>query len=412
MLSKKQYNIIQFHAAITLFGYWFVQAICQLALGSAPQTVSIAYDGFQLLLSLYVIKICPSGLLGEEKSTFFFKSFSIIMFLYSFRIIWDIMLGPFLGIVSQREMWMNFLMTVLHTFTGVWALIASRKYLNNNTIINWIFHLCLATTLFIIISMQIRGEADVYKEDRIDGMGGLHSLSMAKIGMIGVIASIHRLINNGIQVLRIRRINIIMCVFSIILSTWLLLASGARGSVVGVVVSLAVYWLLSSRKNIVLAMSAIVSVVLFIINIVPILEWLFNYFPVVSNRMLLSILENDQSNRDILRERAYELIIDNPIIGYSYRLNADSTGYTTHNGILDIALALGIPVCIWFVYVCYIKSCSIIISLSKNKCYFFSTCLLVSNLVSAMSGSAIDNNCFGFSIIFAGSMYYCQSKSK
>lgn len=401
MITSKQYNIVQFHAAISLVGYWFIQAIFQLLSGTASTNISIAYDIFQLCIAIYVMRICSKDFWVEGQHSIL-KAYSIFMVLYSVRMVCDMLFGPFIGIVSGPAMFMNFVMTVLHTFVSVWAMIASRKYLDINTIVRWIYGIGILTVIMVVLAIRFRGFGDSFMDERFEGMGGLHSLSLAKLGTIVVLASIHELLN-GVER---KKTYFVMYIVSIALAGWLTLASGARGALAGLAIALVVYWLLSPKSSSILTFLAIITTILFIVNIVPILEWLSEYFPVIGKRMLASVLENDQSNREFLREKAYTLIGDNPILGYSYRLNDHSTGYTCHNGILDIALALGIPVCIWFVIVCFIKTIPLIRSLMRNKVYFFATTMLVANLVSAMSGSAIDNNSFGFAIVLSASIYY------
>lgn len=401
MISPKQYNIIQFHAAISLVGYWFIQAIFQLLAGTVSSIISITYDAFQLCIALYVMTVCSNDFIVESQRSIL-KAYSIFMMLYSIRIVYDMLFGPFIGIVSELEMFMNFVMTVLHTFVSVWAMIVSRKYLDIDAIVKLVYRIGIVTVIMVILAIKFRGFGNSFMDERFEGMGGLHSLSLAKLGTIVVLASFHEMIN----CLERNKLKIIIYIVAIILAGWLTLISGARGALVGLVFSMAAYWLFSSKSSPIMTFVAIITVILFIVNIVSILEWLSNYFPIIGKRMLASVLENDQSNREILREKAYAIIFDNPLIGYSYRLNSDSTGYTCHNGILDIALALGIPVCAWFIYICYIKTIAVIRALMRNKYYFFAATLLIANLVSAMAGSAIDNNSFGFAIVLSASIYY------
>ena len=191
------------------------------------------------------------------------------------------------------------------------------------------------------------------------------------------------------------------------------LASGSRGGVVGLVVALGVYFVFSSRRNVFLIFIAVLAVVLFIIYLVPILIWLADYFPVISERMLMTVLENDQSERDEIRRQAINVILKNPILGFSYRLYEFSTGYRTHNGILDVTLALGIPIGLLFVFFVYIKGALFAIKNMVHKQFFYPTVMMIFVLVSSLSSSSITDNGFNFAIcLLCSACFYGRLHSK
>ena len=147
-----------------------------------------------------------------------------------------------------------------------------------------------------------------------------------------------------------------------------------------------------------------------IVYIVPILEWISQYFPVIGYRMLETIIENDQSGREVLREKAYELIYNNPVLGYSYRLSPTPTGYRCHNGVLDIFLAFGIPLGLLVLYIAYFKSIIMATRLMDKKEYFMPVVMTIWVLVASMSGSGITDATFCFTMCLLGTIYY-RSKS-
>lgn len=402
MITQKKYNIIQLHAALTLLGYWCIHSLVTLAIGNSTRFVSIGYDAFQFVLSAYVVIVCFRDIpVGFKKS--YLSIFSILMALYSFRMVLDMIGGPFQGLLPQRVFMNDIMQTVLHTFTGAWAMIASRKYLDIDRLAKLTFYFGLVTILAAIASLRSGNIGISYDEERLSYGGGLGTLALVKIGAIEVIAAFHLFLNS-----EKRRYFYLL---GVVLGFWLSLASGSRGGVAGLVIAFLFYWILASRKNILLAVIAILGAILFIVNIEPILIWLEDYFPIISRRMLNTIQEHDEGNREILRQAAMERIWENPFFGYSYRLRADLTGYGPHNGILDYMLALGIPLGLLFVIVVYVRGVVMAARMVIDRRLFFPSVLAVFALTASMSGNATDS-VFCFSVVLLGSAYYYRYTNK
>lgn len=326
-------------------------------------------------------------------------SLSIVMILYALRMFLDIYAGPFVGIVPQRNMWDDFLRTVGGTFFPTWAIICSRKYIDIEKISELSFWFGLATCLFTIYILRTHGISS-YEEERVDLGGGLHSLSLAKLGAIEIMAALHVILNKPKKVL------CLLGYFGFMLGVFIALVSGSRGGVVGVVVAILFYITMCNQKRLPLMLLGLIGVALFAINIVPILTWLSDYFPVFSNRMLGTIVDSDTSNRDILWEKTINLISDNPILGFGYRLKADATGYGPHNGLLEVALCLGIPISVVFLCFVYIKGLIYAVRMMVDRRFVFISLMCISAIVSSLSGSSLSNNIFNFSLALVGIAYY------
>lgn len=399
-MNETNYNIIQVHAVLSLLGFLLISAVSTFLFGNSTRAISVGYRAFQTALSIYVLLICHKDFaIGKGKS--FYVFYILILLAYTLRMIFDMMAGPFVTILSRDVFLNDIMMVVLSCFTAAWAMIASRKYLNIEKIVKitfWIGFIIVVMSRSLVAS---GGMALSYADSRLNISRGLHSLALVKLGVIEVIAAMHLLFNGNRET-----IWKIIYIVGLLLGTWIMLASGARGGMVGLIVALGIYWILSSRKNIGLTILAVTIIILVTINIVPILIWLSNYYPVVSNRLLETILEGEESNRDILRARAFNLIVQNPLFGFSYRLNADITGYTTHNGILDIMLALGVPMGLLFVYFFYIKGIIMAVRMMTNRQQLFSTVMALTFMISSMTGASITSESFLFSMCLLSSMYY------
>ena len=403
-MSKTHYFIIQLHAVLSIMGYWCMHSILTAVVGETSSIASIAYDGLQLIVSLHVMMICKKDFMIERGRTML-SFYSIILILYSLRMVFDMLIGPFTSQVSMGMFLNDIFLTVFHTFTAVWAMITSRRYLDINTIVRILFIMSLVTVVFIIITYS-KGTLDYdYEEQRISGGRGLNSLALAKIGAITVLSAIHLLLNDR------KKKQKPLYIVGVILGLWLALASGSRGALVALIIALAIYWVFASRRNVLLLIPALVAIVLILIYLVPILFWLSDYFPVVGQRMLATIIEDDQSGRQELRIQAIKLILDNPVFGYSYRLNPTETGYGPHNGILSIFLALGVPIGLLFIVFAYIKPIIIAIKIMPRRDTFLATTMCVLFLVNSMSGSSITEPCFGFSICLLASIYYYKTNN-
>ena len=190
------------------------------------------------------------------------------------------------------------------------------------------------------------------------------------------------------------------------------MVSGSRGGVTGVVVAIGVYIVIGMRKKPFLMVMGIVVVVLLVVNLVTVLEWIEGYFPVFSHRMTATVVDGDTSGRNDLFQMALQYITENPILGFGYRLNADTTGYGTHNGILEIFLCFGIPLGILFTYFLYLKSAIYSVVLMADKKYVFPSLMVMFSTVASMSGSSISINSFDYSIALVSIAYYYHFRER
>ena len=406
-MNKKKIFVIQLHAVMSLLGYWLFHSIVILALGSSSTMISIVYDAIQLLLAIYVMNICSRDIVIESGCTQL-KFFSTLLVLYTIRMLYDMVFGPFVGKVSTSMFFFDIILTVGGTFISVWAIITSRKYIDIEKVVRLVFWMGLATVVAVILKSDAIGGAGTYEEGRMDAGQGLTSQALARLGSIVVMASLHLLFNK-----EKRRVMKALYFVGLITSGFLALASGARGAVAGLIVALGVYYVFSTRRSPLLVTIVLVSVILVVINIVPILIWISDYFPVFGNRMLRTILEDDQSGRQEIRRQAWEVTINHPIFGYSYRLYEYASGFRAHNGILEVSIALGIPITILYVYFVYIKGMLIAVKNMTNRQLLFPTTMGVFALVASMASSSISNAVFDFAFcILVIACYYNNPKKQ
>lgn len=401
-MSKNNVFIIQLNAVLLLLGYWLMHSVVTLALGQSGRNFSIIYDAFQAAVSVYVLIICRKDFFVESGRSFL-SFYSILLVLYSFRMFFDMGLGPFANVIPQSWFINDLLYTVVGTFLTVWAIIASRKWIDINKVVTLVFWMGLVTTLAVIVNLKMQGLSTIYEDERLDAGQGLGTLALVKIGAILVFAAIHLLLNNK-NLFIFKAIYII----GVIIGGWLMLASGSRGGVVGTVLALGVYFLASSRRNVFMIGLSVAAIVMVLINIVPILDWVSNYFPVFGQRMLNTILEDDQGSRDSIRADAIRVTLEHPLFGYSYRLYPTQTGFRAHNGILEVFIALGIPMGLVFTYFVYIKGFIMAYKKMIDKRFFFPATFAVFALVSSFTSSSISNNVFCFAICMLGCVYYYQ----
>lgn len=404
-ISIKDYYLIQCFAAFSLLGYWLAGAVIGTISGAASTLVNVTIRAVIATLAVVIIFRNHKELhieRGKAIYTFYF----FIMIAYSLRMLCDMVDGPFTEKLSSTVFFNDMMTIILGCFLTAVALIASRRYLDIDKIAKIVFWMGLVTILLSRNIMSSSLGANAYETDRVNLGSSLHSLSLVRIGAFEVISAVHLLINREkIFVVKI------MYLVGIVLGLWLALASGARGGLVALVIALGVYFFLSVRHNPGMSIIAIFAALLFILNLVPILNWVSNFFPVFGNRMLQFVVEQDESNRDLLRQAAYNFIMENPILGFSYRLRADLTGYTSHNGILDIALALGIPIAIMFVYFFYYKVFVMSAKILVDKNFFFPAVMALFSIIASLSSSSITNEGWHFSMCILLSAYYYHYNS-
>lgn len=389
-MNQKKIFVIQLHAVASLLGYWFIHSMVILALGSSSTIISIVYDAIQMFLAIYVLNICRRDIVVESECTQL-KFFSLLLVLYTLRMFYDMAFGPFVGQVSTSSFLFDIILTVGGKFLSVWAIIASRKYIDIDKIVRLVFGIGFATVVAVLLKNDAIGGSGTYEDERMTGGQGLTSQHLARLGSIVVMASLHLLFNK-----EKRRVMKTFYIVGLITSGFLALASGARGAVAGLIVALGVYYVFSTRRSPWLVAMAILSVTMVVINIVPILTWISEYFPVFGRRMLLTILEDDQSGRQEIRNQAWEVTINNPFIGYSYRLLGSEQGFRAHNGILEVSIALGIPITLIYVYFVYVKGMLIAVKNMTNRQLLFPTTMGVFALVASMASSSISNAVFDF----------------
>ena len=335
---------IQLFVATSLMGFWLTNALYTFLIGDTSPSVSIAYRAILLIMSIIAIAICRHDVRFDNSP--FFKWYTLIMVLYAFRMIYDAAFGPFADILPISAFITNFLYTVVGAFFTTFAIITCRNNLNLDTICKLVYLIGLAIILLVPYIVDLESLSMEDSTERMDAGRGLSTLALAKVGAIEVIVALHLLLNNRLKILYLP---------GLIMGIWLCLSSGSRGGAVALIIALGLYCIIRYRHNILLSLIIISSIILVALNLESILEWLSEYFPVFSNRMLDTVIDNDQSGREELRELAYQRIMDNPIMGYSYRLNPTETGYYCHNGLLDILLTFGIPFGLFCIYITHIK---------------------------------------------------------
>lgn len=371
------------------------------AFGEGTRVASIAFNGILLVLSIHIILICSKDFI-IEKGHPFLTFFSVLMMLYALRMVLDIYEGPFSSVLPQNKMWDDVLMVVGGAFFPTWAMISSRKYIDIKIIATGVFWTGLFACVFFLLDLLRNGLGLSFEDDRLDVGGSLHSLALARLGAIEVLAALHMLINSKKRIL--------FHLLGLAIGLFVCLASGGRGGITGVVVAVGVFSVMAMRNKKGAQLICLLGVLLFAINIESILLWLGNYFPVISNRMLLTFTEGDLSNRDILYDMAYQRIQENPLMGFGYRLKADATGYGPHNGILDVVLCLGIPLGVLFVYFVYIKGSLYSMKMMVNHSLAFPCLLAVFALASSISSSSVPTGSFDCAIALLGIAYYYSFK--
>lgn len=367
------------------------------AFGGGSRIASVAFNGVLLALSLYIMLICSKDFI-IEKGRSFLTFFSTLLMLYALRMVIDVYVGPFSRVIPQGQMWDDVLMIVGGAFFPTWAMISSRKYIDIQAIAAGVFWTGLFACIFFLLGISRNAFGLSFEEERLDAGGSLHSLALARLGAIEMLAAFHVLINKHSRKF--------LYLFGLIIGLFVCLASGSRGGITGVFIALSVFSVMSIRKKRVPLIISFLGVVLFVLNIEPILVWLGNYFPIISARMLDTVMEGDLSNRDILYNMAYQRISENPLLGYGYRLKADLTGYGPHNGILDVVLCLGIPIGIVFTFFVYIKGSIYSMKMMVERCFAFPCLLSIFALASSFSASSVPAGSFDCAIALLGISYY------
>ena len=393
--NSRLYYLCNIHAAMSIMGYWLLLSVLGLVLNQTSSVMSVVYEMLQLALAIFVILSCWSYILEKGKS--FLMFFMFFMAIYTIRMLFDMIGGPFSLILPRSVFLKDFSLSFFGVFVSLYAIIWSRRYIDIELQVRLIFWMAFVSLVVIMLTLRSKGMLDSYEEDRVDVGRGVGSLAYVKIGAIEVLCALHLLLNSKKKSL--------LYVVGLVLGLWATFVAGSRGGLVALVIALGFWWIMSSRRNPLYTIVPVSVLILALMNIVPILNFLSRYFPVIGERLLYSYLENDQSGRDALRLQAIKLIGENPIFGYSYRLNSDLTGYGSHNGILDVLLAVGIPFGGMFLYFIYIKGLIMSAKLMRYREMFFPSVMLIFVLVASMSGSILDK-CSGYAICIFGIVYY------
>lgn len=397
LFGLDKYNIVQLHVVLVLFGYWFVSGVANIILGETSQSISIGYRVFQFAVSLYVVFLCRKDIVNIQPNSLPIVCVFALIF-FSIRVLLDSIGGVFVSVVPKSWFMKDILYTVVGIFFSAFALFASRKYIDIDRIVTLAFWVGLATIICVLLNLN---NLDInIEEERADAGRGLGTLALVKIGAIETLLSLHLIFGNS------SKKKLFIYLIGLCLGIVTCLVSGSRGGLVAMILALGMYALVRYRKNIKIFTLCIFVILIIALNIIPILEFIGNYFPIISQRLIATIVENDQSGRAEIRDLAMQKIIDNPILGYSYRLFPSESGYGPHNGILEIFLYTGIPTGILLSSFFYIKSIFLTMRLIDAKKYFFPVCLLIFTLISSISGSLINSIIFWVAVALVCSSYY------
>jgi len=397
------YKLVNVFAVLTIVGFWGMHSILFTFFGGGTTLASVTYRGIQLVLSIIIVVWCFNDIKHSLRIGYYFLLLTI-MILYTLRMIFDKYWGPFVSALPPGVFTNDILYIAVSIFTGAYGMIAGYKYLDVKFISKLVFYLGLLSVTLLLLSLYQKGNLMAFEDDRLDLGGGLGTLALVKLGAVTFLAGFHMFFN--------RLGNRVIILLGMAMSTFLMLASGSRGGLVALVITMMIFVIVHNRKNLFLTISGAIILLIIIINLVPILMWLSGYFPVIGERLLLTVVDGDEGNRDILRDRVYALILNNPIFGYSYRMNTDITGYTTHNGILDVTLALGIPMGVIYVIVFYFKLGIKAISKLQNLEMLLPASMVVFTIVASFSGASITDNIYIFSVCLFVSCLYSPQMDK
>ena len=397
-----RYYIIQWQAILIVVGF---AAYTTLFYGDVSKGnssgLSLIYRAFHMLLTLYVLLVCKKGYhFGKNRVEL--KMYIFFMVCYSLRMLLDVFL--FIDNVPSQYLYFELVFTIGAVFLPITAVIISRKELDSDYIAKSIFWLSLLTIILGIRGIMTHG-VDV-TEGRVELNSAQGSLSLVISGCILSLSSFYVYYNS------IGLLFKFSAVLGFILGLVAALISGSRGGIVAYVVSMSCYLVLRAEKFKIWLILVGCALLWCILNIVKVLESLSNYFPVFAERMLYAIETGDESGRDKLREDAINMILDYPILGYSYRINDDLSGAHAHNGILQVAVALGLPLCVVFFYFYYFRTLRISFKIVKSKSLAWWGIMAIYVIVTSLFGSALDLAYFGFFVMMVWIVYYNQYNQK
>ena len=305
--------------------------------------VSIAYRGFALIVAL----ICCVTHANDNQRRPHSRLMLVFMGLYiilDICCLWDLFIGYYADTpyIASRNMAALFIVGV--SFFPVLGVYYSYQR------IRWerIFLLLFYAYLFIIALALSRGFVD-----EISGRGGISShmgtLGLGETGVYQVIVSAV-LLRTAKDYGR-KKVMRILFVVGVVLGVLAIFRAASRGPFVGVIAALSYFFMSGGRWNKFLTIVVIVLMIIFS----AFTETIFsNVAPVLYERIMYAVEDEDTGGRDVLYESAINTIKEHPLKG-GVSIALEPNGISNcHNMYLDTTLELGLVGGFVFVTICII----------------------------------------------------------
>ena len=346
------------------------------------RTVTVPYRTFALLISLIVIILNFNKPINKLSVPV--KLFLIYLFFFICRMASDIFFRADVNITDTSQLWLYVFGIIIPSMISV---ILSYRKIDLQKAVIWIYASMAVVLLFTLFTNQMLLAEDNDSTIRVDANLALNTISYGHFGVSAFFLSIFLLMHKPTNVFY----KTIIITFAIV-AFYSTLRAGSRGPIVAFLI-VGFFWIFARGKNLIFSLFVIVFLfIIMVANLDIILSFLGDISNVIEERLRETIYEGDTSNRNPLYQQAFNIFLDNPLIGKQFALFVNGEYAYPHNIILESMMALGIGGGLVLVYVLIsaIRKSYMLIN-SRNANYW--VCLiLIQQIISNMTSGAIYND--------------------
>lgn len=343
------------------------------------RTVTVPYRAFALGISLVVIFL--NFYRPINKMSVPVKLFMVYWFFFVCRMASDIYIRTDVNIADTSQLWLYVFGIIIPSMISI---MMSFKKIDFQKALIWIYVLMAVVLLFTLFTNQMLLAEDKDTTIRVNANLALNTISYGHFGVSAFFLSIFLLLH--------KRTNVVyktLIITLAILAFYSILRAGSRGPIVAFLV-VGFFWILAWGKNIIF--NIIVTLFLFILiiaNLDAILSFLGDISIVIEERLRDTIYKGDTSDRNPIYEQAFNVFLDNPLIGKQFALFINGEYAYPHNIILEAFMALGIGggMVIVYILISAIKKSFIIVNCRDVNYWIF--LILIQQISSNMTSGAI-----------------------
>lgn len=361
------------------------------------RSVTVPYRAVAFFISMLVILL---NIKKTVRMTFPLKVLSFFWLMLVIRIFYDLNLRTDVSLNDTTQLWLYIFGICIPSIVSV---MKSYQQIDLHKIFKWVYFGVVIVLLLSFLSNQslLNEEEDV----RMNANIGLQTISFGHFGVMGIVLSIYSLLKHENKLI-FKILNIIV----IFISAYFMFKAASRGPILALIIVL-FFWIFAQGKISGIKISLLIILITLLITLInPILNFIGSVSPLLQRRLEYA-LEGDSSGRDMLFKDAWEIFINNPLLGEQFAFFDKFGGFMySHNIVLDSFMGMGIVGGFCMIYILWISIRYSFFCIKHNNISFWICLILIQQIIFNMVSGAFYYNPLLNSLLVYIFLYYANLK--